>query len=471
MRAVLVWYGQGASRGRQRAQLAAGRIPPRVVLAGGGAWSDLRSRPPDWCTPGWGMPQYVTVAVLVGAGQPAPAGRGLDRADRTRAPSDRGWPPVSAPCWPAAAVTRRSRWCSSRMLRSGGSPSDRPAARAPRDRVGGMLRVGLTGGIGSGKSTVAQRFSSSGRSSSMPTCWPARWSHPAARGSRPSSTGSARGSSTTRVPSTGPALGAIVFADGRSRRDLEGITHPLIARRTAELVAAAPDGRDRGARRAAAGGEELRTGLPPRRGRRGRRRDAGEAAHAHARDDRGRRPQPDRRPGHRPERREAADVWLENDGPKDDLLAAVDELWHGGWCRSRRTCATAPARGARNSSAWWRATPRGRPRPSGCWRGCACLRRRARHRRPRREHRGARPGGQGRHRPPGRGAVARPTPTTPTSFDGSRRPASPGRRRRPTTTRKDGTRVAEAVPWQRRPRPGRPTSTSVRSGAPDGAGP
>ena len=36
------------------------------------------------------------------------------------------------------------------------------------------------------------------------------------------------------------ALGALVFADPEARADLEAITHPLIAKRTADVVAQAP---------------------------------------------------------------------------------------------------------------------------------------------------------------------------------------------------------------------------------------
>ena len=39
-----------------------------------------------------------------------------------------------------------------------------------------------------------------------------------------------------------PALGAIVFGDKDARRRLEAIVHPLVAQRSAELVAAAPEG-------------------------------------------------------------------------------------------------------------------------------------------------------------------------------------------------------------------------------------
>ena len=39
-----------------------------------------------------------------------------------------------------------------------------------------------------------------------------------------------------------PALAAIVFADEQARADLNAIVHPLVGRRTVELMAAAPEG-------------------------------------------------------------------------------------------------------------------------------------------------------------------------------------------------------------------------------------
>ena len=123
------------------------------------------------------------------------------------------------------------------------------------------------------------------------------------------------------------ALGAIVFADGRARRDLEGISHPLIARRTAELVAAAPDEaivvhdvpllveKDYGAAYhlvvVVGADAEIRVKrLMHTRGM--TEADARSRIAAQATDD---------------QRRDAADVWLDNEGTTTELLAAVDGLW------------------------------------------------------------------------------------------------------------------------------------------------
>ncbi len=103
-----------------------------------------------------------------------------------------------------------------------------------------MLRIGLTGGIGSGKSTVAGLL--------------------AARGARivdadriarevvePGTPGldavvAAFGSDVLAPDGAldRPALAAVVFADPDARRRLDGIVHPLVRARAAELVAAAP---------------------------------------------------------------------------------------------------------------------------------------------------------------------------------------------------------------------------------------
>ncbi len=103
-----------------------------------------------------------------------------------------------------------------------------------------MLRVGLSGGIGSGKSTVSARLAELGAV--------------VIDGDRIAREVVAPGTSgleqvVTRfgpevLDADGvldrPALGAIVFADPGARRDLEAITHPLIAEGGATLMSAAP---------------------------------------------------------------------------------------------------------------------------------------------------------------------------------------------------------------------------------------
>ncbi|MBG6106299.1 dephospho-CoA kinase [Micromonospora vinacea] len=105
-----------------------------------------------------------------------------------------------------------------------------------------MLRVGLTGGIGSGKSAVAARLVERGAVLID-----------ADRVARevvaPGTDGLAEivaAFSDAVVDADGAldraALGAVVFADESARRRLEAITHPRVRARTAELAAAAaPD--------------------------------------------------------------------------------------------------------------------------------------------------------------------------------------------------------------------------------------
>jgi dephospho-CoA kinase len=105
-----------------------------------------------------------------------------------------------------------------------------------------VLRIGLTGGIGSGKSTVSALL--------------------AARGAvivdadriarevvEPGTPGLARIVETfgERVLAADgsldrAALAAVVFADAEARSRLDGIVHPLVRARAAELIAAVPPG-------------------------------------------------------------------------------------------------------------------------------------------------------------------------------------------------------------------------------------
>ena len=101
-----------------------------------------------------------------------------------------------------------------------------------------MLRIGLTGGIASGKSTVADELARRGAviidadelarevvEPGMPALAAivARFGDKILAGDR-----------LDRA-----ALGAIVFAESDARRDLEAIVHPAVRRRAAELEAAA----------------------------------------------------------------------------------------------------------------------------------------------------------------------------------------------------------------------------------------
>ena len=190
-----------------------------------------------------------------------------------------------------------------------------------------MLRVGLTGGIGSGKSTVAQRLSSHG---AIVIDADVLAREVVASGSAGLAAIVDRFGDVVLDDDGAlnrPALGALVFADEGARRDLEGITHPLIADRTRELVDAAPSDavvvhdvpllveKHYGPRYhlvvVVGADEETRVKrLMQTRGM--TESDARSRIATQATDQ---------------ERRAVADVWLANDGHQDDLLSAVDALW------------------------------------------------------------------------------------------------------------------------------------------------
>jgi dephospho-CoA kinase len=123
------------------------------------------------------------------------------------------------------------------------------------------------------------------------------------------------------------ALGEIVFADPQARKDLEAITHPLIGARTRSLVESAPpDGvvvhdvpllvekqmaADYHLAVVVGADEDVRVArLTGGRGL--TEADARARIAAQASD---------------PERRAATDVWLDNNGSVEELMAQVDALW------------------------------------------------------------------------------------------------------------------------------------------------
>jgi dephospho-CoA kinase len=191
-----------------------------------------------------------------------------------------------------------------------------------------MLRVGLTGGIGSGKSTVAQRFSSLGAVVIDADVLAREVVAPGSPGLEAIVERFGDEVLDDEGALNRAALGAVAFADEQARRDLEGITHPLIARRTAELVAAAPADavvvhdvpllveKDYGAgyHLVVVVGADADTRVKRLMHSRGMTEaDVRSRIAAQTGDDR---------------RRAAADVWLDNDGDRQLLLDAVDALWH-----------------------------------------------------------------------------------------------------------------------------------------------
>jgi len=191
-----------------------------------------------------------------------------------------------------------------------------------------MLRVGLTGGIGSGKSTAAQRFKELGavvidadqiaREVVAVGSTGLRVIH-----ERFGDVVMAADGSLDRG-----ALGEVVFADAQARKDLEAITHPRIGARTRALVESAAPGAivvhdvpllvekhmspDYHLTVVVGADEDVR--MARLAGGRGFTEADARARIAAQASDR--------------QRREAADVWLDNNGTMEGMLAHVDALWH-----------------------------------------------------------------------------------------------------------------------------------------------
>ena len=189
-----------------------------------------------------------------------------------------------------------------------------------------MLRVGLTGGAGAGKSTVAARLRELGAVVIDADALAREVLEPGSDGLR--EVVDAFGDDLLRPDGTlnRAALAAIVFADPEQRRRLEQITHPRIAARTSQLLADAPGDAvvvhdvpllvEKGL--ASAYDLVVVVDAPIEQrverlvGRGMAEVDARARIAAQASDE---------------ERRTVADVWLVNDGAPDALRAAVDELW------------------------------------------------------------------------------------------------------------------------------------------------
>jgi dephospho-CoA kinase len=190
-----------------------------------------------------------------------------------------------------------------------------------------MLRVGLTGGIGSGKSTVAGRLAEHGATLIDSDRLARDVVAPGSDGLADVAAEFGTGVLTAAGELDRAALAAIVFPDDAARRRLNAIMHPLIARRTAALVEAAADD--------AVVVHDVpllvENGLAPgyhlvlvvdapvdRRVRRLVEQRGMTEADVRARIAAQATEQA---------RRAAADVWLDNSGTPDEVLAVVDELW------------------------------------------------------------------------------------------------------------------------------------------------
>ena len=105
-----------------------------------------------------------------------------------------------------------------------------------------MLRVGLTGGIGAGKSAAAARLAANGALVIDSDQLAREVVEPGTAGL--AAVVEAFGPGVLRDDGAldRPALGRVVFGDSDARKRLEGILHPLIQARGAALAAAAPAG-------------------------------------------------------------------------------------------------------------------------------------------------------------------------------------------------------------------------------------
>jgi dephospho-CoA kinase len=192
--------------------------------------------------------------------------------------------------------------------------------------VGGVLRVGLTGGIGAGKSAVARELARHGAVVVDADAIAREVVEPGTPGLAavlaefgPEVCG-ADGALDRRK------LASIVFADPDARRRLNAIVHPHVARRTAELLADVPPDAvvvhdvplltENGL---AAQYDLVLVVEAPEDARLARLAERGIAA-----DDARARMASQASDA---DRRAVADVVIRNDGTVDDLAAAVDAVW------------------------------------------------------------------------------------------------------------------------------------------------
>jgi dephospho-CoA kinase len=190
-----------------------------------------------------------------------------------------------------------------------------------------VLRVGLTGGIGSGKSTAALRFAQRGAVLVDSDVLARDVVGRGTEGLAEVVAAFGAGVLTADGELDRPAMAAVVFGDPQARARLNAIVHPRVRDRTEELIAAAADDAivvqdvpllvETGMSAAFAlvvvvhaDAQERVRRLVEARGMSAA--DARARIAAQASDD---------------ERRAAADVVLDNGGPPETLHTAVDALW------------------------------------------------------------------------------------------------------------------------------------------------
>ena len=103
-----------------------------------------------------------------------------------------------------------------------------------------MLRIGLTGGIGAGKSTVASLLAGHGALVVDADRIAREVVQPGTPGLAAVVAEFGEGVLAADGALDRPALAALVFGDPAARARLDAVVHPLVRARAAELVAAAP---------------------------------------------------------------------------------------------------------------------------------------------------------------------------------------------------------------------------------------
>lgn len=191
-----------------------------------------------------------------------------------------------------------------------------------------MLRIGLTGGIGAGKSTVSATFSRHGGVIVDGDVIAREVVEPGTEGLAKLVEAFGPGILLPDGALDRPALAAIAFSDDDKRATLNGIVHPLVAQRRSELITAAGD-------EAVIVEDipllvesqmaplfplvvvvhaEVETRVARLLQYRGMSEDDARARIAAQATE--------------PQRRDVADVWLDNSGNPDELAAQALELWH-----------------------------------------------------------------------------------------------------------------------------------------------
>lgn len=195
-----------------------------------------------------------------------------------------------------------------------------------------MLRIGLTGGIGAGKSTVSAAFADCGGVIVDGDVISRAVVEPGSEGLAALVDEFGQDILLPDGALNRPALAARAFVDENQRAKLNAIVHPLVAKRRAEIVAAVADGPDGEAVVVedipllvesqmaplfplvvvVHAEEEVR--LRRLVGQRGMpEADARARIAAQATDE---------------QRLRVADVWLDNSGTEGDLIGAARDLWH-----------------------------------------------------------------------------------------------------------------------------------------------